>query len=127
MSTSSHGYFSSSANQLPVPKLKLATNDHLGNYGFVNIEWVDKATHLTGGTFRLFNYPLIVANDLDQEFLNENAVYVEMLHYRRGRSASGTTYTNADGSGYVTPSSWTSGINSLDGRWTRGGFHTSNI
>jgi len=128
MSTSAHSYFSNSnTSQLPVPKLKLATSDKIGNYSTVNVQWVDKSTHTVGGEFKLASFPLIVANDLDIELLNSNSVYVEMQVYRRGRSPSGTGYPSADGAGYIAPSSWTGGANAIDGNWTRGGSHTSNL
>ena len=127
MASSEHGFNKTQLEQLPIPRLKLISNDLISNYGAVKIEWVDKASHAVGGGVALTNFPVVVANDISTDLLSNYNIYVEMLRYRRGKSPSGSGYNNAHGAGYSVPSSWTGGVNSLDGRWTRGGLHTSTL
>jgi len=105
-----------STGGLPTPKVKLVTNDSTFGAHPVNIQHSDNA-----GTFKLYRYPTVVANDLTEQQI-EDGVYVEMAHYVRGKSPSAYN-TNKNEAGYVVPAPWIGGINPFNGDWTRGGHH----
>lgn len=90
----------SSLGPLPVPKVKLQK-------GGQNIEYLKIDENLgntvTGGTFELKNYPVIIAQDLTDIQINLGAnrlLFVEMVHYRRKTNKNGSIGNSA--AGYVT-------------------------
>jgi hypothetical protein len=107
--------FNSEKIGLSTPKVRLQS--HTAQ----SIEYVDLNSNSVGGTLKLIEYPEVVAMDLTQEQI-EKGVYVEMVHYKRGRCAS--RFKNEDSS-YKIPVSWIGGVNLFQGSSTRGGAHYS--
>ena len=114
---------------LPIPKLRLNSFNQADVKQTVSIKKYDYANNASSGSFELVNFPEIITTDLTDEQIAKG-VYVEMLHYSKGKSnadyiytsgITGKTYKGDLENSYKVPISWIGGVNLFDGKWTRGG------
>lgn len=90
---------------LPIPKVKLLQELS------PSINYKQYSSNFIGGSFVLYNPPVVLTTDLDQSFIDKG-VYVEMLHY---------IHSSGRKNGYVVPVSWIGGVNLFAGNRERGG------
>ena len=91
--TASYALNGGGAFSLPVPKVILYNSSSVPFQLYVNIQSYDPPTGGTGITnAKLFNSPRVIAMDITDEMLASHRIFVELVHFKRGRHKNGQSY-----------------------------------